>query len=236
QVFSSVTATLDVSLFQDQLVLEDLVEEMKKQSPALSFGALQPNGEVAVQGSFPAIKGLRDFLLLKGKSLAEKDKRKGSKSHQKPRRRLQEDGSTTETGNSGCDGEKQVVVLDTDTYLYMRQLYPWIFPANGNVVVSGVTDGDVTTVFVENAGRAEAAQVLSVKNRIEGRSLKLHHTLRRERVPFKGHSREEKQRYKQVCESLKPLYPHVLVIPYDTHVDFIGFPSEVFEFSKKVMR
>ncbi|NXF07504.1 RBM43 protein, partial [Smithornis capensis] len=236
QVFSSVTCILNMSVFKDWFVLEDLVEEMKKQSPALNFGPLQPNGQVAVQGSFPAIKGLRDHLLLKAKSLSEKGQRKESKSCQKPRRRLQEHGRTTETRNSVCDGEKQVVVLDTDIYHFMRHLYPWIFPVNGDVVISDVIDGDVTTVCVESARKAEAGQVLSVRKRIESQSLKLHQTLRRERISYEGHSRDEKQRYKQVCERLKDLYPHVLVIPYDTHIDFIGFPSEVFEFTKKVIR
>ncbi|NXA14180.1 RBM43 protein, partial [Sapayoa aenigma] len=235
QVFSSVTSTLNVSVFKDRFVLEDLVEEMKKQSTGLSFGALQPNGHIAVQGSFPAIKGLRDFLLLKARSLSEQDERKESKSYRKPRRKLQEHGSTTEARNVVHDEEKQVMVLDTDIYHYMRQLFPWIFSVNG-VVVSGVTDGDLTTVCVENAGGADAGQVLRVKKRIEDRSLKLHEALRKERIPFQEHGRGEKQRYKEVCESLKACYPHVVVIPYDTHVDIIGFPSEVLGFAKELLR
>ncbi|NXM70707.1 RBM43 protein, partial [Serilophus lunatus] len=233
QAFSSVTSILNLAVFQGQFALEELVEEMKQQSTGLSFGPLQPNGHVAVQGSFPAIQGLRDLLLLKAQSLSEEDRRKESKSHQKPRRRLQGHGSTTETRSSPRDEEKQVVVLDTDIYHYMRQLCPWLFQAN-EVVISDVTDGDVTTVCVESAGRADAGQVSSVRKRIEERSLNLQQTLRKERIPFQGHSRGEKQRYRQVCERLKARYPRVLVIPYDTHMDIIGFGSELSEFTRTV--
>ncbi|NXS08022.1 RBM43 protein, partial [Neodrepanis coruscans] len=231
QAFSSVTSILNMAVFRGHFVLEDLVEEMKRQSTGLSFGALQPNGHIAVQGSFPAIQGLRDLLLLKAKSLPEKDKRKEGKSPQKPRRRLQGHGSTTETRNSP---REQVVVLDTDIYHYMRQFFPWIFQVKG-VVISDVTDGDVTTVCVESAGGADAEQVSNVKQRIEERSLKLHQTLRKERIHFQGLSRDEKQRYRKVCEKLKPHYPHVLVIPHEPHMDIIGFPSEVLEFTRKVV-
>ncbi|XP_068264137.1 RNA-binding protein 43 isoform X2 [Nyctibius grandis] len=128
-VFSSVTSVLNMSVFKDQFVLEDLIQEVKKKSTALSFGPLQSNGHISVQGSFPAIKLLRDFLLLKAKSLSEKDKREESKSHQRPRRRVQQHRVTTETSNfvHGADQEKQVVVLDTDVYHYMKYFFSKMF-------------------------------------------------------------------------------------------------------------
>nr|XP_010301721.1 PREDICTED: RNA-binding protein 43 [Balearica regulorum gibbericeps] len=235
-VFSSVTSVLNMSIFKDQFVLEDLIQELKKKSVALSFGPLQSNGHISVQGSFPAITLLRDFLLLKAKSLSEKDERE-DKSHQRPKKRLQQHKLTTETSNfvRNADWEKQVIVLDTDMYHYMKYFFPSMFLVNGDVVISDVTDGDVTTVYIENAGsRSDAGQVLRVKEKIENQSIKLHNTLRKERIYFEERTRDEKWRYERVCKSLKPHYPSVLITHYDTHIDVIGNPSEVFEFTKEV--
>lgn len=208
---------------------------MKKQSPALSFGPLQPEGQIAVQGPFPALQVLREFLLLKAKSLSEEDKREG-KSHQRPRRKLQEHRGATETRSSVQDAqeEKQVLLLDTDIYHYMRHLFPKTFQAN-DVVISGVTDGDITTVSIESAGRkAGAAHGLRVKKKMENYSVQLQKILRKERLCFKEHSREEKLRFKQLCEELKPHYPNVLIIPYDTHIDVVGTSADIFKFTEQV--
>ncbi|NWV85995.1 RBM43 protein, partial [Dasyornis broadbenti] len=232
QAFLSVTSILNLAVFKDLFVLEDLVEEMKKQSPALSFGPFQPDGHVAVRGSFPALRVLRDFLLLKAKSLSEKDKRERSESHQRLRGRLQE----TRNSIRDAHGEKQVVVLDTDIYNYIRHFLPKTFQAS-NVVISGVTDGDITTVCVENAGgKADAAHVLRVKKIIENCSVKLQKILRKERICFKERGSGEKQRYERVCERLKPHYPEVLIVPHDTHIDAVGTSPEVFEFTEEVKK
>ncbi|KFO73607.1 RNA-binding protein 43, partial [Cuculus canorus] len=236
-VFSSVTAVLNVSVFQDHFVLEDLIQELKRKSTALSFGPLQSNGHISVQGSFPAMQLLRDFLLLKAKSLSEKDKREERKSHERPKPRLQQHRLTAKMKNSvhDADGEKHMVVLDTDIYHYMKSFSPRTLLMSDDVVISDVTDGDVTTVYIESGGSgSDAGQVLRVKEKIEQQSLKLHNTLRKERIYFEEHVRNEKQRYKWACESLKPRYPHVLIIPYDTHIDVIGNSSQVFEFTKEV--
>ncbi|NXB14469.1 RBM43 protein, partial [Rhagologus leucostigma] len=235
QAFLSVTSILSVAVFRDRFVLEDLVEEMKKQSPALSFGPLQPDGHIAVQGPFPALRGLREFLLLKAKSLSEEDKREG-KSHQRLRKKLQEHRGASETRSSARDAPrgKQVVVLDTDIYLYMRRFCPKTFQAN-DVVVSGVTDGDITTVCIENAARkAGAAHVLRVRKTIENCSVELQKILRKERLRFQESSAAEKQRYKRLCERLKPRYPNVLIIPYDTHMDVVGTSADVGKFTEQV--
>ncbi|NXN31052.1 RBM43 protein, partial [Nycticryphes semicollaris] len=232
-VFSSVTSVLNMSIFKDHFVLEDLIQELKRKSTALSFGPLQSNGHISVQGSFPAIKLLRDFLLLKEKSLPEEDKGEESEFHQRPRRRLQQHRLAMETSHfvHGAEGEKQVVVLDTDIYHYMKYFYPRTFLGNDGVVVSDVTDGDITTVNIENTGsRSNAEQVSRVKEKIENCSLKLHKVLRKERIYFEEESGDKKQRYKRACESLKPHHPLVLVIPYDTHIDVIGDSSEIFKF------
>ncbi|NXU00834.1 RBM43 protein, partial [Buphagus erythrorhynchus] len=237
QAFLCVTSTLSMALFRRCFVLEDLVEEMKKQSPDLNFGPLQPDGRIAVQGSFPALRALREFLLSKAKSLSEEDKREG-KSHQRPRRKLQEHRGAVEMRNSTRDAhrEKQVLVLDTDIYHYMRCFCPKTLQAN-DVVISGVTEGDITTVCIESAGRrAGAAQGLRAKKTIESCSMELQKILRKERICFREHSRGERQRYKQLCERLKPRYPAVLINPHDTHIDVVGTSADVFGFTEDVRR
>ncbi|NWT85149.1 RBM43 protein, partial [Lanius ludovicianus] len=233
QAFLSVTSILNVAVFRDHFVLEDLVEEMKKQSPALSFGPLQPDGQIAVQGPFPALQVLREFLLLKAKSLSEEDKREGT-SHQRLRRKLQEHRGAPETRSSLRDAprDKQVVVLDTDIYHYMRFFFPKAFQAR-DVVISAVTDGDIATVCIESAGR-KAGSGLSVKKTIENYSVELQKILRKERLCFKEHSRGERLKFKQLCERLKPRYPKVLLIPYDTHIDVVGISADVFKFMEQV--
>ncbi|NXO20513.1 RBM43 protein, partial [Cisticola juncidis] len=234
QVFLCVTSTLSMAVFRDCFVLEDLVEEMKKQSPALDFGPLQPEGKIAVQGPFPALRKLREFLLWKAKSLPEGDKREG-KSHQRLRRELQEHRGATERRNSS-QKETQVVLLDTDIYLYMRSFHPKAFQGSA-VVISGVTDGDITTVCIESAGRkAGAAHGLRAKKTIEGLSVELQRILRKERICFKEHSRAGKHRYKELCERLKPQHPGVLVLPCDTHIDLVGTSAGILEFTEDMKR
>lgn len=233
--FLWVTSTLDMAVFRDHLVLEDLVEEMKQQSLALSFGPLQRDGQIAVQGSFPALQALRDFLLLKAKSLPEEDKRE-RKSHQRLRRKLQEHRGAAETRSSSRDAqrEKRVLVLDTDIYHYMKRFHPKALQGN-DVVISGVTDGDITTVCIESAGsKAGTMQGLKAKKMIENYSVELQKILRKERICFKEPSRAGKQRLRQLCERLKARYPRVLIIPYDTHLDIVGTSADVFGFTEEV--
>uniref|UniRef100_A0A8C9FNE9 RRM domain-containing protein n=1 Tax=Pavo cristatus TaxID=9049 RepID=A0A8C9FNE9_PAVCR len=233
-VFSSVTSVLDMSLFKDKFVLEDLIQELKTKSTALSFGSLQPNGHISVQGSFPAIKWLRDFLLLKAKSLSE-DKNEESKSHQKPKRRLQKRRLTREMNNfvRDAEGEKQVVVLDTDIYHYMKCFSKELF-ANTDVVISHVIDGDITTLHLQKGrSRSDAGQVLRVKEKIENQSIKLHNSLRKERISLERCTRDKKK-YRAVCENVKSRHPDVLDIHYDTHIDVIGSSSAVFEFTQEL--
>ncbi|XP_066045384.1 RNA-binding protein 43 [Chamaea fasciata] len=237
KAFLCVTSTLSLAAFRGHFGLGDLVEEMKKQSPALDFGPLQPDGQIAVQGSFPALRKLREFLLAKAKSLSEEDRREG-KSHQRLRGKLQEHRGAAEMRDSVRDahGETQVVVLDTDIYHYMRSFHPKTLQAN-DVVISGVTDGDITTVCIESAAsKAGAAQALRAKRMIESSSVELQRILRKERICYKEPGRAERQRYKQLCERLKPRHPGVLVLPSDTHIDVVGTSAGVFGFTEDVKR
>ncbi|KGL82858.1 RNA-binding protein 43, partial [Tinamus guttatus] len=236
-VFGSVSSLLNMSVFKDQFDLEDLIRELKRNITALSFGPLQSNGHILVEGPFPAIQLLKDFLLLKAKSLSQKDKRKENKPQQRPKRRLQQQRLSMETSNSipDADGGKQVVVLDTDIYHYMKHFFFKKLLVNYDVVISDIIDGEITTVYLSNArSRSGAGQVLRVKEEIENQSVKLHNSLRKERIWFEGHRGDEKQKYKQACETVKSDYPAVLIIPYDTHIDIIGSSSSVFEFTREV--
>ncbi|XP_063017415.1 RNA-binding protein 43 [Melospiza melodia melodia] len=233
QAFLRVTSTLSMAVFRDHLVLEDLVEEMKQQSPALSFGPLQRDGHIAVQGPFPALQVLRDFLLLKAKSLPEEDKRE-RKPHQRPRRKLQEHRGAAEMRNStrNAQREKQVLVLDTDIYHYMKHFHAKALQRN-DAVISGVTDGDITTVTIESAADAQG---LKAKKMIENYSVELQKILRKERICFKEPTRAGRQRLRQLCERLKAHYPRVLIIPYDTHLDVVGTSADVLGFTEEVKR
>ncbi|NXM79905.1 RBM43 protein, partial [Oenanthe oenanthe] len=237
QAFLCVTCTLSMAVFRDHLVLEELVGEMRRQSPGLDFGPLQPDGRIAVQGSFPELRALREFLLLKAKSLSGEDKKEG-KSHQRPRRKLQEHRGAAEMKNSTGDarGEKQMLVLDTDIYQYMSCFHPRALQAK-HLVISAVTQGDITTVCIEGAGtRAGAALGLRARKTIQDCSVELQRVLRKERISFGEHSRAERQRYKQLCERLRPRFPAVLLIPCDTHLDVVGTPADVFGFTEEVKR
>ncbi|NXN12326.1 RBM43 protein, partial [Indicator maculatus] len=237
QVFSSITSVLDMSVFKDQFVLEDLLQEIKRKSTALSFGPLQANGHISVQGSFPEIKLLRDFLLLKAKCLSEKDRREESKSHQSPRRMLHHQQANRELSSSlhDADEETQMVVLDRDVYLFMKSFSPGTLQGSAAVVISDITDGDTTTLCIRSAGHgSDVGEVSRVKEQIEELSVKLYRALRKERISLKQCTRDEKERYQRLCGCLKLHFPQVLVIQYDTHIDLIGKPSEIVQFTKEL--
>ncbi|XP_025907964.1 RNA-binding protein 43 [Nothoprocta perdicaria] len=238
-VFNCVFSLLNMSVFKDEFDLEDLIQELKKNIPALSFGRLQSDGHISVEGPFPAIKLLKDFLLLKAKSLSEKDKREQNKSHQRPKRSLRQQRLSMETSNSipDADGGKQVLILDTDIYHYMKHFFFKKLLVNYDVVISDDIEGEITTLYIRNArSRSGTEQVLRVKEEIENESVKLHNSLRKERICFEGYMGDEKQKYKQACETVKSHYPAVLVIPYDTHIDIIGNSSLTFKFTREVRR
>ncbi|OWK53974.1 RNA-binding protein 43 [Lonchura striata] len=207
---------------------------MQKQSPGLIFGALQRDGQVAVQGSFPELRVLREFLLLKAKSLPEEPEKEG-KPQQRGRRKLQEPRGAAGMRNSsrGAPREKPVLVLDTDIYHYLMCFPPRALQGN-EVVISAVTDGDIATVSIESA--ASKAGVLQAKKTIANHSVELQKMLRKERICLKEHGRAEKQRYKELCNRLKPHYPKVLVMPCDTHIDLVGPSADVFGFTEEVKR
>ncbi|XP_067405993.1 RNA-binding protein 43 [Emydura macquarii macquarii] len=239
-VFTCVSSVLDLSLFGDKYILEDLVQELQKNIKALSFSPLQSNGQISVQGSFPAIKSLKDNLLLKANSLSGKDKRAESKPDQRPNSRTQKRVPSMGPNNTvvhNVNREEQVIVLDTDIYYYMKQFLYKEGLAKYSVVSREVTDGDVTTIYLKNTkASSDPRELERAKERIEDLSAKLHCRLRKERFSFDGNTKSEQHKYKQACEIVKSRFPKVLVIPYDTHIDVIGSSSDTYEFTQEVNR
>ncbi|XP_074857092.1 RNA-binding protein 43 [Carettochelys insculpta] len=239
-VFTCVSSVLNLSIFGDKYVLEDLVQELQKNIPTLSFSPLQSNGKISVQGSFSAIKSLKDNLLLKANFLSGKDKRGDRKPDQSPKKRIQKCEFFVEPSNNfvhNVNREKQAVVLDTDIYHYMKHFFYKENLAKYDVVSHEVTDGEITTIYLGNSRTGfDAKELERAKEGIENLSAKLQCRLRKERFSFKSSARTERQKYKQACESIKSRFPRVLVIPYDTHIDVIGSSSETYEFTQEVNR
>uniref|UniRef100_A0A8C8R9I9 RNA binding motif protein 43 n=1 Tax=Pelusios castaneus TaxID=367368 RepID=A0A8C8R9I9_9SAUR len=239
-IFTCVSSVLDLSIFGDKYILEDLVKELQKHITDLSFSPLQSNGLISVQGSFPAIKSLKDNLLLRANSLSWKDKRGESKPDQRPNSRTQKHRLSMGPSNNvvhNLGKEEQVVVLDTDIYYYMKQFLYKESLAKYSVVSREVTDGEVTTIYLENSrASSDPRELERAKERIEDFSAKLHCSLRKERFSLDGNTKSKRQKYKQACEMVKAKFPKVLVIPYDTHVDVIGSSSDTYEFTQEVNR
>lgn len=237
-IFTCVSSVLNLSIFGEKYVLEDLVQELWKTIPALNFSPLQSNGQISVQGSFSAIKSLKDYLLSKANSLSGNSKRGEKKLDQRPNSRTQKQGLFVEPNNKFVDnvsGEEQVVVLDTDIYYYMKHFFYKESLGKYKVVSREVTDGEITTIYLENTrASSDSRELERAKEEIEELSAKLHCSLRKER--FNSNTRSERQKYKQACESIKSQFPKILVIPYDTHIDVIGSSSETYEFTQEVCR
>ncbi|NXX72577.1 RBM43 protein, partial [Spizella passerina] len=150
------------------------------------------------------------------------------------RRKLQEHRGAAEMRNSirNAQREKQVLVLDTDIYLYMKRFHTKALHSS-DAVISGVTDGDITTVCIESAADAQGSKA---KKMIENYSAELQRILRKERICFQEPSRAGRQRLRQLWERLKAHYPKVLIVPYDTHLDVVGPSADVFGVTEAVKR
>ncbi|XP_036714863.1 RNA-binding protein 43 isoform X1 [Balaenoptera musculus] len=151
KVFSSVNAVLDLSVFRSQIGLRSLVMDLKREIPALCFSPLEANGRISVQGSFLAIKKLKESLLLKASSLLEKNRNRQSprgstwkSSHSlKPPR-----SSTPETMRRG-----ERLVLDTDIFLYLKKTSGFYESTlkKFHALCQETVDGEITTLCIRNA-------------------------------------------------------------------------------------
>ncbi|XP_023370809.1 RNA-binding protein 43 [Otolemur garnettii] len=245
-VFSSVHATLDLSIFRGQVTLENLVMDLKKKIPTLSFSPLAPSGIISVEGSFLAIKKLKESLLLKTRSLLGKKgdfTSEGRKwNRQSPPRNRQKNHNSVEslgtlvpeTASSG-----EMLTFDTDVFLYLKQksgLYESIL--NRYCVLSRErADGEITTICLQSVqGCSQPDNVKYVKKLIEEWSHNLHLQLRKETFMLEGRENREKRMIKMACEQLRSKYLKVLVNFCQTHVDIIGSSSDTYLFKKEVMK
>ncbi|XP_006921124.2 RNA-binding protein 43 isoform X1 [Pteropus alecto] len=244
KVFSSVRAILDLSIFGSQVILESLVMDLKKKIPTLCFSPLEYNGRISVQGSFLAIKRLKEFLLLKTSSLLEKNKSfisDGEKrSRQSPRRSLRRSSNSVEplrpsVPETARNGE--TLVLDTDIFLYLKKksrVYESTLK-KFHVLCQERVDGEITTICIKNAqdGSRPNNEKL-VKEYIEKYSHALHSELRKETFVLEGKKNRAKN-IKLACEQLSSRYLQVLINFYKTHIDIIGSSSDTYLFKKEVM-
>ncbi|XP_068824561.1 RNA-binding protein 43 [Capricornis sumatraensis] len=236
KVFSSVKAVLDLSVFRSQIRLESLVMDLKMEIPTLCLSPLEANGRISVQGTFLAIKKLKESLLLKASFLSEKNRnrqsprgstRKSSYSLKPPRWLTPE---TTKRGES--------LVLDTDTFLYLKKKTDFYESTlrTLHVLCQETVDGEITTLCIKNAqGSSQSDNEKQVKEFIEKYSHALHFELRKETLLLEGKEDREKENIKLACKQLSLSYLHVLVNFYKTHIDVIGPPSDTYLFKKEVM-
>ncbi|XP_036883712.1 RNA-binding protein 43 [Sturnira hondurensis] len=244
KVFSSVSAVLDLSIFQSQVFLERLVRDLKRQHPTLCFSSLEDSGRISVQGSFPAVKKLKESLLLKASSLLEKNRGFMSErekwNRQSPRRSPQRSGNSLETLRCSVPETPrsgEVVVLDTDIFHYLKKgnFYKSTLKKY-HVVCQERVDGEITTICIRNAlvGSQPNHEKL-VKEFIEKYSHALHFDLRKETFVLEEKEKRQKTNIKWACKQLSSKYLDVLITFYETHVDIIGPTSVIYAFKKEAM-
>ncbi|KAF5910820.1 hypothetical protein HPG69_004910, partial [Diceros bicornis minor] len=246
EVFSSVKAILDLSVFRSQVILESLVMDLKRKIPTLCFSHLEPSGRISVQGSFLAIKRLKETLLLKASSLLEKNRNFISEgkewNRESPRRSLQGSSISSESLRSSVSktsGSGEMLVLDTDVFLYLKKKCGYYERAlkKFHVLCQERVDGEITTICIKSAHAiSHPNDETYVKKLIEKYSHILHFELRKETIILDGKENRKKRNIKLACEQLNSKYPQVLINSYKTHVDIIGSSSDVYLFKKEVMK
>uniref|UniRef100_A0A2K5LCI7 RNA binding motif protein 43 n=1 Tax=Cercocebus atys TaxID=9531 RepID=A0A2K5LCI7_CERAT len=246
KIFSSVNAILDLSVFGKEVTLETLVKDLKKKIPSLNFSPLKPNGRISVEGSFLAVKRLKESLLVRACSLLEKDRNftsEGRKwNRQNPQRSLQRSNNplasvrtlVPETARSG-----EMLVLDTDVFLYLHhKCRSYESTLKKFCILSQEkVDGEITTICLKNIQvGSQPNNAKHVKELIEEWSHALYLKLRKETFILEGKEKKEKRMIKWACEQLSSRYPEVLINFYRTHVDIIGSSSDTYLFKKGVMK
>ncbi|XP_036997051.2 RNA-binding protein 43 [Artibeus jamaicensis] len=245
KVFSSVSAILDLSIFQSQVFLECLVRDLKRQHPTLCFSSLEDSARISVQGSFPALKKLKESLLLKASSLLGKNRgfisEREKWNRQSPRRSPQRSDNSLETLRRSVPetpGSGEIVVLDTDVFQYLKggNFYKSTLKKY-HVLCQERVDGEITTICIRNAlvGSQPNHEKL-VKQFFEKYSHALHFELRKETFVLEGKEKREKINIKRACEQLSSKYLDVLSKSYETHIDIIGPSSVIYEFKKEAMK
>ncbi|XP_034987354.1 RNA-binding protein 43 isoform X2 [Zootoca vivipara] len=243
-IFTCMTCILNLSPFGEKYNLESLVQDFKKKFPNLSFGPLQTNGLISVQGPFLAISALQKNILLNIKhSLSEQHVARNLKaSDHRPGTRQANSGLSSELKNNFVQNaskeEGLTIALDTDTYHYMRTFREEFYQRSlkeCGVTSYAAVDGEVTTIYLESDNTKPGSRSLRhAKERVDGLLAGLYGFLRKERLSHERCSNSEKRRRERTCEMLRSQYPNVLVLEYPTHIDIIGSSSDIYEFAKQV--
>nr|XP_056717150.1 RNA-binding protein 43 [Euleptes europaea] len=244
-VFTCVSCLLDLSILRERYTLGNLVEDLKKNFPVLSFGTLHSDGQINVQGPFSAIRSLQNKLVLKvHNSLSKSDVKPGRRERAtdpRPNTRPPKSDSSFKVSNNFVQSppkERLIVALDTDIYLYMKKFKEKMYQESlkkYGVISHEFQDGEVTTIFLDNDPSSPSlGQLELAKCVIENLAAYLQSRLRKERLSLEGSSRAEKQKHKQACETVISQYPHVLLLACSTHTDIIGTSSDVYEFTQQV--
>ncbi|KAJ6654562.1 hypothetical protein lerEdw1_006715 [Lerista edwardsae] len=243
-IFTCVTCDLDLSTFGEKAVLEELVEDLKKNLTTLSFGPLKPSGQIMVQGPFPGIRTLQRMLLLKVKhALSGQDAKRTERAldhrlnntsrSSKARFPLESSDLVQQYGKEGL-----TIVTDTDIYSYMKKYKSKRY--NKSLKQLGVAscecvDGEVTTIHLDNDDtRPGPSRLKEAKMKVESLLAELQDSLRKKSFYVEGFDRAEKLRCQQACETVKTQFPHVLVIGYPTHIDIIGSSSDIYSFGQEM--
>ncbi|XP_060632585.2 RNA-binding protein 43 [Anolis sagrei] len=250
-VFTCVSCTLGLAPLRAKCSLEDLIEDLKKNLPKLSFGPLHPNGQIKVQGPFCAISALQKMLLSRIKhSCSEQHKNvkkkvpdhMASTSQTKSRLSTSPTKSLEPRNDLGQDASEDElsVSLDTDIYHYMKKFRNKLYQKNleqCDVVGNASVGDEITTIYLrKKTPKASASQLERAKDRLESLSAELHSSLRKERLPLKGSTKTERQNRVQALNMVCTQYPNVLVAEYSSHIDIIGSSSDVFEFTQEMKK
>ena len=199
-----------------------------------------------MEGSFLAVKRLRESLLARACSLLEKDRNftsEGRKwNRQNLQRNLQRSNNSLasvrtlvpETARSG-----EMLVLDTDVFLYLKHKcgsYESTLK-KFHILSQEKVDGEITTICLKSIQvGSQPNNAKHVKELIEEWSHALYLKLRKETFILEGKENREKRMIKRACEQLSSRYLEVLINLYRTHIDIIGSSSDTYLFKKGVMK
>ncbi|XP_068936559.1 RNA-binding protein 43 [Petaurus breviceps papuanus] len=230
---------LDLSIFGKEVILENLVTELKEKIPSLKFYLVEPNGRVIVKGSFLAIKKLKEFLLLRASSLHGNNTNCVDLRNRKKKEISSEWSSSTSSGQPKATGNEQIIVLDTDVFKYMKlgnQMYEKILK-DFNVLSQEIVNDEVTTICLRAAqADSHSDHLKKVKELIEEFSYTLSLELRKETISLEGKAMNESNQIVLACEVLKPQYPQILIECNSKHIDIIGNASDTYQFKKLVLK
>ncbi|XP_043850991.1 RNA-binding protein 43 [Dromiciops gliroides] len=239
-VIRCVSVHLDLSIFGNEAILENLVTELEK-IPSLKFYPIQSNGEVIVKGSFLAIKKLREVLLLKASSLHGNNPNCVSLRKRK-KKKISPEWSTSMSSilptMSDTTRNEQIIVLDTDVFKYMKYGNPMYEKAlkDFNIVSQEIVDDEVTTICLRGPQTdSHSDHLKKVKELIEAFSYTLSLELRKETLSLDGKDMNEVKQILLACQLLKPQYPQILVKCNSKRIEIIGNSTDTYQFKKLVM-